>query len=133
MYSKALPWKLLLPLFVITLTVAPELRPCSAPNRLVWILNSRMSSTLGRTVIKAFLRKLSSTAVEREIVRHLAITIHHQLGAGASVVGARTTADGARRAITDADRARAQDRELCEITAIQRQIADRLGLDHLAD
>ena len=59
--------KLIGPGFRDNVTVAPALRPCSAANMLVWILNSRTASTLGRSVIDSVRRSLLSMPSYRKL------------------------------------------------------------------
>src|SRR5437016_5628013 len=50
---------------------------------------------------------------------------------GPHIIRPGSASDRARRRITDANHSRAKDRELHEIPAVQRKIADGFGLDYL--
>src|SRR5258708_3048461 len=60
-------------------------------------------------------------AIEHEVIRLLAISVREELRAGPHVIRPGPAAYGAGRSIADPDDPGAEDRELCEIPAVQRK------------
>src|SRR3989442_11864906 len=70
--------------------------------------------------------------VEHEVVRLFTVAIRKKLCAGSHVIRPGSASDGAGRGVTHADDSWTENRELREVPAVQGEIADSFGLDHLS-
>ena len=100
---------------------------------LVWILNSRTASTLGRSVIDSVRRSLLSMPSYRKLLEPSRLPFEKQFRTGARIVRASTAHDGSGSAESDTGYTRSKRCELNKVSSIQRQLGDLLVLDDLAD
>ena len=72
-------------------------------------------------------------AVQHEVVRLFPVPVRKQLRPGPHVVRPRSASDGARCRVSHSRHPRPENRQLGEVSPIQRQVAHRLRLDHVPD